>query len=159
MNTCAEGSPLPAIAGQSKLTKEHWKRLACVYVRQSTLKQVQHNRESQVNQYQLVERAELLGWARERIHVIDADLGVSGKSSENRDFVQRTGGRSVARTCRHHFWPMRVSRLARNNGDWYHLLDLAAVFGTLIADTDGIYDPKLYNDRLLLGLKGTMKDG
>src|SRR6266849_2262365 len=74
MSTFTEGSQLVAIAGQSKLTKEHWKRLACVYVRQSTLKQVQHNRESQVNQYQLVERAEVLGWARERIHVIDADL-------------------------------------------------------------------------------------
>ena len=157
MSTFAEGSQLPAIAGQSKLTKEHWKRLACVYVRQSTLKQVQHNRESQVNQYQLVERAEVLGWARERIHVIDADLGVSGKSSEN-----RTGFKElVAEVSLGHvgiIFGYEVSRLARNNGDWYHLLDLAAVFGTLIADTDGIYDPKLYNDRLLLGLKGTMSE-
>jgi len=157
MSTFAEGSQLPAIAGQSKLTKEHWKRLACVYVRQSTLKQVQHNRESQVNQYQLVERAEVLGWPRERIHVIDADLGVSGKSSEN-----RTGFKElVAEVSLGHvgiIFGYEVSRLARNNGDWYHLLDLAAVFGTLIADTDGIYDPKLYNDRLLLGLKGTMSE-
>lgn len=157
MNRSVEGAYAPAIAGQSKLSKEHWKRLACVYVRQSTLKQVERNRESQVNQYQLVERAELLGWARERIRVIDADLGVSGKSSEN-----RTGFKElVAEVSLGHvgiIFGYEVSRLARNNGDWYHLLDLAAVFGTLIADTDGIYDPKLYNDRLLLGLKGTMSE-
>ncbi len=118
----------PGIAGQSKLTKEHWKRLACVY-----------------------ERAELLGWAKERIRVIDADLGISGQSSTN-----RTGFKElVAEVSLGHvgiIFGYEVSRLARNNGDWYHLLDLAAVFGTLIADTDGIYDPKLYNDRLLLGL-------
>jgi len=157
MSTFAEASPLPAIAGQSKLTKEHWKRLACVYVRQSTLKQVERNRESQVNQYQLVDRAALLGWPRERIRVIDSDLGISGQSSTN-----RTGFKElVAEVSLGHvgiIFGYEVSRLARNNGDWYHLLDLAAVFGTLIADTDGIYDPKLYNDRLLLGLKGTMSE-
>ncbi len=157
MSTLAEGHPHPAIAGQSKLTKEHWKRLACVYVRQSTLKQVERNRESQVNQYQLVERAELLGWPRERIRVIDADLGISGQSSTNRNGFKEL----VAEVSLGHvgiIFGYEVSRLARNNGDWYHLLDLAAVFGTLIADTDGIYDPKLYNDRLLLGLKGTMSE-
>ncbi len=157
MSTFAEGSPLLAIAGQSKLTKDHWKRLACVYVRQSTLKQVERNRESQVNQYQLVERAEVLGWSRERIRVIDADLGISGQSSTNRNGFKEL----VAEVSLGHvgiIFGYEVSRLARNNGDWYHLLDLAAVFGTLIADTDGIYDPKLYNDRLLLGLKGTMSE-
>jgi DNA invertase Pin-like site-specific DNA recombinase len=157
MNELVERTYAPGIAGQSKLTKEHWKRLACVYVRQSTLKQVERNRESQVNQYQLVERAELLGWSRERIRVIDADLGISGQSSTN-----RTGFKElVAEVSLGHvgvIFGYEVSRLARNNGDWYHLLDLAAVFGTLIADTDGIYDPKLYNDRLLLGLKGTMSE-
>jgi DNA invertase Pin-like site-specific DNA recombinase len=157
MNGSVEKVYTPGIAGQSKLTKEHWKRLACVYVRQSTLKQVERNRESQVNQYQLVERAELLGWAKERIRVIDADLGISGQSSTN-----RTGFKElVAEVSLGHIgiiFGYEVSRLARNNGDWYHLLDLSAVFGTLIADTDGIYDPKLYNDRLLLGLKGTMSE-
>ena len=157
MSTGADERQLPAIGGQSKLTKEHWKRLACVYVRQSTLKQVERNRESQVNQYQLVERAELLGWPRERIRVIDADLGISGQSSSNRNGFKEL----VAEVSLGHvgiIFGSEVSRLARNNGDWYHLLDLAAVFGTLIADTDGIYDPKLYNDRLLLGLKGTMSE-
>src|SRR5438093_9189071 len=150
MREAVESVYAPVIAGQSKLTKDHWKRLACVYVRQSTLKQVERNRESQVNQYQLVERAEVLGWPRERIRVIDADLGLSGQSSTN-----RTGFKElVAEVSLEHvgiIFGYEVSRLARNNGDWYHLLDLAAVFGTLIADTDGIYDPKLYNDRLLLG--------
>lgn len=157
MSESVERTSTLVMAGQSKLTKEHWKRLACVYVRQSTLKQVERNRESQVNQYQLVERAELLGWARERIHVIDADLGISGKSSENRIGFKEL----VAEVSLGHvgiIFGYEVSRLARNNGDWYHLLDLAAVFGTLIADTDGIYDPNLYNDRLLLGLKGTMSE-
>src|SRR5713226_2393442 len=157
MNYTAKGGYAPGIAGQSKLTKEHWKRLACVYVRQSTLKQVERNRESQVNQYQLVERAELLGWARERISVMDADLGISGQSSTNRNGFKDL----VAEVSLGHvgiIFGYEVSRLARNNADWYHLLDLAAVFGTLIADTDGIYDPKLYNDRLLLGLKGTMSE-
>jgi DNA invertase Pin-like site-specific DNA recombinase len=157
MNDSVEKAYASVIAGQSKLTKEHWKRLACVYVRQSTLKQVEHNRESQVNQYRLVERAELLGWARERIRVIYADLGISGQSSAN-----RTGFKElVAEVSLGHvgiIFGYEVSRLARNNGDWYHLLDLSAVFGTLIADTDGIYDPRLYNDRLLLGLKGTMSE-
>lgn len=147
----------PVTSGQSKLTKDHWKRLACVYVRQSTLKQVERNRESQFNQYQLVERAELLGWARERIRVIDADLGLSGQHTEHRSGFKEL----VAEVSLGHvgiIFGYEVSRLARNNGDWYHLLDLAAMFGTLIADTDGIYDPRLYNDRLLLGLKGTMSE-
>jgi DNA invertase Pin-like site-specific DNA recombinase len=157
MNGSTDGSQMSGMAGQSKLTKDHWKRLACVYVRQSTLKQVERNRESQVNQYQLVERAEFLGWSRERIRVIDADLGISGQSSTNRNGFKEL----VAEVSLGHvgiIFGYEVSRLARNNGDWYHLLDLAAVFGTLIADTDGIYDPKLYNDRLLLGLKGTMSE-
>jgi DNA invertase Pin-like site-specific DNA recombinase len=157
MKETRESAHAPLISGQSKLTKDHWKGLACVYVRQSTLKQVERNRESQVNQYQLVERAELLGWARERIRVIDADLGLSGQHTD-----QRSGFKElVAEVSLGHvgiIFGYEVSRLARNNGDWYHLLDLAAMFGTLIADTDGIYDPRLYNDRLLLGLKGTLSE-
>jgi DNA invertase Pin-like site-specific DNA recombinase len=155
--TSANAASSALIAGQSKLMPRHWKRLACVYVRQSTFKQVERNRESQVNQYQLVQRAEHLGWTNERIRVIDADLGLSGRSSEHRSGFKDL----VAEVSLGHvgiIFGYEVSRLARNNGDWYHLLDLAAVFGTLIADNDGIYDPRSYNDRLLLGLKGTLSE-
>jgi DNA invertase Pin-like site-specific DNA recombinase len=140
-----------------KITVRHLERPACIYIRQSTARQVRQNQESQVNQYQLIERAEGLGWPRERIRVIDSDLGLSGQSSAGRAGFQEL----VAEVSLGHvgiIFGYEVSRLARNNSDWYHLLDLAAVFGTLIADTDGIYDPRLYNDRLLLGLKGTMSE-
>lgn len=149
--------PVPPIGGQHKITADHLRRLACIYVRQSSLRQVERNRESQVNQYQLVRRAEALGWSQERVRVIDADLGLSGRGSEYRSGFKEL----VAEVSLGHvgiIFSYEVSRLARNNSDWYHLLDLAAVFGTLIADHDGIYDPRLYNDRLLLGLKGTMSE-
>jgi len=140
-----------------KIAPAHQQRWACIYVRQSTARQVRYNQESQVNQYHLVQRAEALGWPRDRISVIDKDLGLSGQTSEG-----RTGFKElVAEVSLGHvgiIFGYEVSRLARNNSDWYHLLDLAAVFGTLIADTDGVYDPRLYNDRLLLGLKGTMSE-
>jgi len=142
---------------QHKITEYHLKRLAYVYIRQSSPKQVLHNRESQHNQYQLVQRAEKLGWKPERIRVIDADQGISARESESRSGFKEL----VAEISLGHVgvvFGYEVSRLARNNGDWYHLLDLSAVFGTLIADCDGIYDPRLYNDRLLLGLKGTMSE-
>jgi DNA invertase Pin-like site-specific DNA recombinase len=151
-----EYSP-PNSGRQHKITEHHLKRLAYVYIRQSTPKQVLHNRESQLNQYQLVQRAEKLGWKHERIHVIDADQGISARDSESRSGFKEL----VAEISMGHvgvIFGYEVSRLARNNGDWYHLLDLAAVFGTLIADNDGVYDPRLYNDRLLLGLKGTMSE-
>jgi DNA invertase Pin-like site-specific DNA recombinase len=147
----------PVVGGQYKVRAEHLQRLAYIYIRQSTLKQVEHNRESQVNQYQLVQRAEALGWSRGRIRVIDTDQGLSGQGSEYRSGFKEL----VAEVSLGHvgiIFGYEVSRLARNNSDWYHLLDLAAVFGTLIADNDGIYDPRLYNDRLLLGLKGTMSE-
>ena len=143
--------------GQQKITAQHLQRRACIYVRQSSLKQVEQHRESQFNQYQLVDRAAALGWHADRIQVIDADLGLSGQGSSYRQGFQDL----VAAVSLGHvgiIFGYEVSRLARNNRDWYHLLDLAAVFGTLIADTDGIYDPRLYNDRLLLGLKGTMSE-
>jgi len=145
------------MGGQNKITAEHLQLLAYVYVRQSTAKQVLHNRESQANQYSLAQRAEALGWNPQRVRVIDADLGVSGQHSDNRDGFKEL----VAEVSLGHVgivFGYEVSRLARNNSDWYQLLDLAAVFGTLIADADGIYDPRLYNDRLLLGLKGTMSE-
>ena len=141
----------------AKITALHLERLACVYVRQSTAKQVERNRESQRYQYHLVERAAALGWSRERTRVIDADLGLSGKESAPRGGFTEL----VAEVSLGHVGIVlgyEVSRLARNNADWYHLLDMAAVFGTLIADSDGVYDTRLYNDRLLLGLKGTMSE-
>lgn len=140
-----------------KLTPRHLERLAYIYVRQSSPKQVERNRESQLYQYRLSQRAKELGWSAERTRVIDSDLGLSGRGAEHRDGFQEL----VAEVSLGHvgiIFGYEVSRLARNNCDWYHLLDLAAVFGTLIADSDGIYDPRLYNDRLLLGLKGTMSE-
>jgi DNA invertase Pin-like site-specific DNA recombinase len=140
-----------------KITSAHHQRLAFIYVRQSTPKQVVQNQESQQYQYRLQLRAQELGWAAERVRVIDSDLGLSGSEAAGRSGFQEL----VAEVSLGHagiVFGYEVSRLARNNADWYHLLDLAAVFGTLIADNDGIYDPRLYNDRLLLGLKGTMSE-
>jgi DNA invertase Pin-like site-specific DNA recombinase len=140
-----------------KVSDLHRQRLAYIYVRQSTLKQVIHNQESQHYQYRLKQRAMELGWPAERIVIIDSDLGRSGSTVEERFGFQEL----VAEVSLGHagiVFGYEVSRLARNNRDWYHLLDLAAMFSTLIADNDGIYDPRLYNDRLLLGLKGTMSE-
>ena len=141
----------------SKITSRHLEQLAFIYIRQSTPKQVLHNKESQANQYQLQLRARALGWPVERIRVIDSDLGKSGSEATQRSGFQEL----VVEISLGHagiVFGYEVSRLARNNQDWYRLLDLAAVFGTLIADNDGVYDPRLYNDRLLLGLKGTMSE-
>jgi DNA invertase Pin-like site-specific DNA recombinase len=140
-----------------KIADHHLTRAAYIYIRQSSQGQVLRNKESQINQYQLAERAQQLGWDRERIRVIDMDLGLSGKESASRNGFQEL----VAEVSLGHagiIFGYEVSRLARNNSDWYHLLDLAAIFNTLIADHDGIYDPRQYNDRLLLGLKGTMSE-
>jgi DNA invertase Pin-like site-specific DNA recombinase len=152
----AEDRPV-FLSGQYKITPAHLQRLVYIYVRQSTLKQVRENRESQVYQYNLMETAQALGWSRERIRVIDADQGRSGRESEHREGFKEL----VAEISLGHvgiIFGYEVSRLARNNRDWYHLMDLAAIFGTLLADGDGIYDLKLHNDRLLLGLKGTMSE-
>ncbi len=149
--------PAHLLSGQQKITANHLERLACIYIRQSSREQVLRHQGSQLNQYQLGERATGLGWAKERVQVIDSDLGLSA-----RDSAARSGFKElVAAVSLGHvgiIFGYEVSRLARNNSDWYHLLDLAAVFNTLIADYDGIYDPRLYNDRLLLGLKGTMSE-
>lgn len=144
-------------AGASKIASAHLERWACIYVRQSSLQQVEHHRESQANQYRLTERARSLGWSETRIRVIDTDLGKSGQSSALRaGFNELLADVALGQVGI--IFGYEVSRLARNNGDWYRLLDLAAVFGTLIADSDGVYDPRLYNDRLLLGLKGTLSE-
>ena len=140
-----------------KITPAHQQRLAFIYVRQSTPKQVAQNQESQQYQYRLQQHAQELGWSADRVRVIDSDLGLSGKESAGRSGFQEL----VAEVSLGHVgivFGYEVSRLARNNRDWYLLLDLASVFSTLIADNDGIYDPRLYNDRLLLGLKGTMSE-
>ncbi len=140
-----------------KIGPLHHERLAYIYIRQSSAKQVSHNQESQHYQRRLTQRALELGWAEHRIRVIDSDLGVSAREAAGRaGFQELVAELSLARVGI--VFGYEVSRLARNNRDWYHLLDLAAVFGTLIADNDGIYDPRLYNDRLLLGLKGTMSE-
>jgi DNA invertase Pin-like site-specific DNA recombinase len=143
--------------GSAKITPRHQERLAYIYVRQSSPKQVIQHQESQRYQYQLAARAQALGWSPDRTQIIDTDLGLSGSQSDHRDGFQQL----VAAVSLGHvgiIFGYEVSRLARNNCDWYQLLDLAAVFGTLIADVDGVYDPRLYNDRLLLGLKGAMSE-
>src|SRR3954467_3209921 len=141
----------------SKIQDGHLERLAIVYVRQSTLQQLEHHRESTRVQYALADRACLLGWARPRVSVIDDDLGCSGTSAAQRPGFQRL----VAEVGLGHVGLVlgfEVSRLAPSCRDWYHLLEICALAGTLIADNDGVYDPGLFNDRLLLGLKGTMSE-
>jgi DNA invertase Pin-like site-specific DNA recombinase len=139
-----------------KITSRHRDRHAYIYVRQSTPRQVQQHRESQANQYALVERAGALGWIPERIHVIDADLGQSGQDGQRPGFQEVVAEVSLGHVGI--ILTYEASRLARSNADWYTLLDLATVMGTLIADTDGVYDPRAYNDRLLLGLRGMFSE-
>lgn len=140
-----------------QITPQQLQRLACLYVRQSTLQQVVENTESTARQYALRERALALGWPAERIVVIDQDLGHSGASAVDRAGFQRlvaeVGLGKVGLVL-----GLEVSRLARSSSDWHHLLEICALTGTLILDEDGLYDPATFNDRLLLGLKGTMSE-
>jgi DNA invertase Pin-like site-specific DNA recombinase/transposase-like protein len=140
-----------------KVTASHLARAALVYVRQSTLSQVERNRESTARQYDLAARATKLGWPARAVRVIDDDLGVSGASVSGRtgfaELAAQVGLGEVGIVL-----ALEVSRLARNNSDWYKLLDLAGMTDTLIADADGVYHPALFNDRLLLGMKGTMSE-
>jgi len=140
-----------------KIHADHLRRDAFLYVRQSSLRQVFENTESTQRQYALRERAIALGWPIERIRTIDSDLGLSGAHAENRDGFQ-TLVSEVALGHAGIVLGLEVSRLARNNADWHRLLELAALAKTLILDEDGVYDPSDYNDRLLLGLKGTMSE-
>lgn len=147
----------PGFGLSDKIQWPHLDRLAVVYVRQSTLQQVSDHQESTRLQYGLVTRAEALGWPPERILTIDEDLGKSGSSAEGRSGFQRL----VSEVGLNHvglILGVEMSRLARSCKDWHQLLEICALFGTLIADLDGIYDPSQYNDRLLLGLKGTMSE-
>src|SRR6476620_6779992 len=141
----------------SKVLATHRQRLAVGYVRQSTASQVERNTESTDRQYALPDRAVALGWTRDAVRVIDTDLGRSGASTTGRSgFAELTtlvGLGQVGIVL-----ALEVSRLARNNSDWYRLLDLAGMSDTLIADADGVYHPGLFNDRMLLGMKGTMSE-
>jgi DNA invertase Pin-like site-specific DNA recombinase len=138
-----------------KIKAEHISRVAYVYIRQSTAYQVENNLESQSRQYQLVEKAKALGF--HDVRVIDEDLGRSGaQGSERSGFERLVAEVSMNRVGL--VLGLEVSRLARNNRDWYHLLDFCAMFDTLIADQDGIYNPRDGNDRMLLGLKGTISE-
>jgi DNA invertase Pin-like site-specific DNA recombinase len=140
-----------------KITPSHLARVAIVYLRQSSAAQVEHNRESTERQYALAQKAAELGWSAEGIVVIDEDLGVSGSGA-----VARSGfARLIAEVALGRVGlvlGLEVSRLARNNADWYRLIDLCGLSNTLIGDADGVYHPALFNDRLLLGLKGTMSE-
>jgi DNA invertase Pin-like site-specific DNA recombinase len=141
----------------SKVQARHLDRLSIVYVRQSSAKQVAENRESTEMQYRLRERAVALGWSTSRVLVIDDDLGQSGQSVHGRLGFQRL----LAEVGLDHVGivlGLEMSRLARSCRDWHQLLELCAAFGTLLGDADGVYDPCDYNDRLLLGLKGTMSE-
>jgi DNA invertase Pin-like site-specific DNA recombinase len=141
----------------SKVTAVHLERTAYLYVRQSTLRQVFEHTESTKRQYALKQRAVQLGWRAEQITVIDSDLGESGASMVDRDgFRKLVAEVSMGRAGI--VLGLEVSRLARNSADWHRLLELCAFNDTLILDEDGIYNPGAFNDRLLLGLKGTMSE-
>jgi len=140
-----------------KVTAEHLRRNAYLYVRQSTLRQVLTNTESTHRQYDLRGRAIALGWTAEQVIVIDTDQGQSGATATDRDGFQRLVA-EVSMSRAGIVLGLEVSRLARNNADWHRLLEICALSGTLILDEDGLYDPCNFNDRLLLGLKGTMSE-
>ncbi len=140
-----------------KITASHLKRDAYLYVRQSTIRQVFENTESTRRQYALRQRAVALGWPVERVVVIDSDLDKSGASGVDREgfktLVSEMGLGHAGIVP-----GLEVSRLARNSTDWHRLLEICALSDTLILDEDGLYDPSHFNDRLLLGLKGTMSE-
>lgn len=140
-----------------KVTASHLKRNAFLYVRQSTLQQVVHNTESTQRQYALRQRAVALGWPADRVHVIDCDLGQSGATASDRAGFQQL----VSEVSLGHagiVLGLEVSRLARNSTDWHRLMELCALSSTLILDEDGLYDCNDFNDRLILGMKGTISE-
>lgn len=141
----------------SRIKPSHTTRAAYVYVRQSSPSQVEHNRESTARQYALADRACQLGWQKDQVVIVDEDLGLSGASTDKRSGFARM----ISQVALGHvgiILGIEVSRLARNNADWYRLLELCGLTDTLIGDNDGVYHPALFNDRLLLGLKGTMSE-
>jgi DNA invertase Pin-like site-specific DNA recombinase len=146
-----------ASAAEERPTNAQRAKLAYVYVRQSSPGQVRQHQESTQLQYRLVERAIVLGWPKERVHVIDDDLGKSGTSSDQRFGFQRLIA-EVGLGKAGLVLSLDASRLARNNRDWHQLLELCSVFSVLIADGERLYDPSVYHDRLLLGLSGIMSE-
>ena len=161
----AEKSPTPAPSisepfsrpKSSKIRDDHCQKLALVYVRQSSPHQILENRESTARQYALADDAVALGWTKERVLVIDEDQGQSGARAEHRLGFQRL----LAEVTMDHVGMvlgLEMSRLARSSKDWHHLLEVCGLFGTLLADQDGVYDPGDPNDRLLLGLTGIMSE-
>jgi DNA invertase Pin-like site-specific DNA recombinase len=158
VRTSAEQSPpkeftsRSGILRSSKILDLHLDRLAIVYVRQSDPQQVLNHRESRERQYALADHAIALGWPRDRVLIIDDDQGLSGRTADQRGGFQRI----LAEVTMEHvglILGIEMSRIARNNKDWHNLLEMCAIFGTLLADEDGTYDPRDTNDRLLLGLK------
>ncbi len=141
----------------AKIKASHTARQAFIYVRQSSASQVEQNRESTARQYALGDRAQQLGWPKQQVHLVDDDLGLSGASADKRSGFARM----ISEVALGHvgiILALEVSRLARNNADWYRLLELCGLTDTLLGDNDGVYHPALFNDRLLLGLKGTMSE-
>src|SRR6266508_5473431 len=156
-------APAPALrppVGDPKITPRHLARRVLINVRQSSPTQVQRHPESARLQYALAERAQRLGWVAEQIVVIDEDQGKSGAGSatahEREGFARLVSAVGLGAVGL--ILVLEVSRLARNSAEWYRLLELAALTGTLIADDEAVYDPRLFNDRLLLGLRGTVSE-
>lgn len=142
---------------EGKIKPEHLQRNAYVYIRQSSLRQVVEHSESTKRQYQLKERAIAMGWDPERIVIIDEDLGLSGRSAKWRDgFQHMISEVSMAKAGA--VFALEVSRFARSSADWHRLLEICAMTETLIVDEDGLYDPRHFNDRFLLGMKGQMSE-
>jgi len=141
---------------QEKVHSSHLTRRAYLYIRQSTLRQVVEHEEGRRRQYQLQEQARLLGWPEDQIVVIDCDLGLSGASADREGFQRLVAEVGLGKAGL--VMGLEVSRLARNSTDWHRLLEICALTDTLILDEDGLYDPQQFNDRLLLGLKGTLSE-
>ena len=152
-----ESTSLPRVLRSLKILDRHLDRLVIVYVRQSDPQQVLNHRESRERQYALADLAAAWGWPRDRILIIDDDQGLSGRTADQRSGFQRI----LAEVTMEHvglILGIEMSRIARNNKDWHNLLEMCAIFGTLLADEDGVYDSRDSNDRLLLGLKGTISE-
>jgi DNA invertase Pin-like site-specific DNA recombinase len=155
--TRADATPQTRQVESPKISDAHRAKLAVVYVRQSTPQQVIENRESLARQYALADHACSLGWPTERVLVIDEDLGLSGRTADMRLGFQRL----LAEVSMDHVGlvlGLEMSRLSRSCKDWHQLLELCGLFGALLADQDGVYDPSDPNDRLLLGLKGQISE-
>ena len=157
-SAAATASDIPLSLPSPKIRPWHLQRKAVVYIRQSTPQQVLDHRESADRQYGLVHRAAALGWPRDCVEVVDEDQGRSGQTAEGRLGFQYL----LAEISLDHvgiIFGLEMSRLARSNKDWHQLLEVCAIFRTLLADQDGVYDPTDYNDRLLLGLNSSSSYG